>query len=107
MKLTIYADKEHRTLTITDTGIGMTKEDLRQNLGVIAKSGTSEFLKSVEGNSSADMGLIGQFGVGFYSVFLVAESVVVVSKHNDDKQHIWESNSEQGLCGAYPRLYHF
>jgi len=95
LKLSIYADKEARTLTITDTGIGMTKNDLKTNLGVIAKSGTSEFLKSVEGNSSADMGLIGQFGVGFYSVFLVADSVVVVSKHNDDKQYIWESTSEQ------------
>ncbi|KAJ3217025.1 hypothetical protein HK099_005618, partial [Clydaea vesicula] len=96
LKITIIADKGRKTLTITDTGVGMTKEDLKNNLGVIAKSGTSEFLSSLANDTNPDMGLIGQFGVGFYSVFLVADSVTVISKHNaEDAQHIWESTSEQ------------
>ncbi|RKO89123.1 Hsp90 protein-domain-containing protein, partial [Blyttiomyces helicus] len=94
LKITIVADKEKKTLTITDTGVGMTKKGLKDNLGTIAKSGTSEFLTSMEGNATADTNLIGQFGVGFYSVFLVADSVTVVSKHNEDKQYVWESTSE-------------
>lgn len=94
LKITIVADKDRETLTITDTGVGMTKEDLRANLGTIAKSGTSEFLSSMENNPTADMSLIGQFGVGFYSAFLVSDRVTVVSKHNSDFQHIWESTSQ-------------
>ena len=74
-------------LHITDTGIGMTKEDLVKNLGTIAKSGTSEFLSKMnemqtEGQSTSE--LIGQFGVGFYSAFLVADKVIVSSKHNNE-----------------------
>lgn len=65
LKLSVYADKESKTLSITDTGVGMTKEQLVQNLGVIAKSGTSEFLKEAENGTASDMGLIGQFGVGY------------------------------------------
>ncbi|MEQ2199338.1 hypothetical protein XENOCAPTIV_014299 [Xenoophorus captivus] len=93
-------------LHITDTGIGMTKEELVKNLGTIAKSGTSEFLNKMtemqsEGQSTSE--LIGQFGVGFYSAFLVADKVIVTSKHNNDTQHIWESDSNQFSVIEDPR----
>ncbi|XP_008934413.1 PREDICTED: endoplasmin, partial [Merops nubicus] len=94
----IKCDKEKNMLHVTDTGIGMTKEELVKNLGTIAKSGTSEFLNKMtemqdDGQSTSE--LIGQFGVGFYSAFLVADRVIVTSKHNNDTQHIWESDSNE------------
>lgn len=108
LNIRIKVDKENRMLHITDTGIGMTRDDLVKYLGTIAKSQTSEFLNKFQEAESSEnkqsmSDLIGQFGVGFYSAFLVADKVIVTSKNNNDDQYIWESDSSYFTVSKDPR----
>lgn len=96
-KISIDIDKEAKTLTLSDTGIGMNEEDLVENLGTIAKSGTKSFIQNLSGDAKKDSSLIGQFGVGFYSAFMVANKIEVTSrKAGEEDAYIWvsEANGE-------------
>lgn len=92
MAITLQINKEARTITISDSGIGMSRDELIANLGTIAKSGTQEFAKMLSGDAKKDLPLIGQFGVGFYSSFMVADKVSVIStKAGSEESYLWQS----------------
>jgi heat shock protein beta len=94
LEIHISFDKDAKTLTIRDTGVGMTRDELKRNLGIVAKSGTTDFVEAAS-KGSDPLSLIGQFGVGFYSVYLAADRVTVVSKSINDTQHVWESKADK------------
>ena len=97
-RIDLDLDEEKKTLTISDTGIGMNEEDLISHLGTIARSGTKNFLAQLSGDARKDSNLIGQFGVGFYSVFMVADKVEVISrKAGEDKTYKWTSDGKTGF----------
>jgi len=94
-KIQIKFDEDKKTITISDNGIGMDKEDLIENLGTIARSGTQKFLDSLTGDNDADLQIIGQFGVGFYSSFMIANEVIVTTKKAGDKNaYLWKSKGD-------------
>ena len=94
LSITLIPDKDAGTLTIKDNGIGMSEAEVIDNLGTIARSGTKKFLETLSGDSAKDAQLIGQFGVGFYSAFIVADKVTVLTKRSDSDAVRWDSNGE-------------
>jgi len=98
LEIRVEVDTEAKTLSISDKGVGMTKKDLIEKLGTVAKSGTTQFIEAIA--SGASMNLIGQFGVGFYSSFLVSDKVIVASKHEEDEQYLWTSQAGHSFAVA-------
>ena len=97
LKIDISVDREARTISISDNGIGMSREEVVQNIGTIAKSGTKEFFGKLTGDQAQDANLIGQFGVGFYSSFIVADKVTLITRRaglEDSESVCWESKGE-------------
>src|ERR1700677_3037036 len=94
LSVTLIPDAAAGTLTVKDNGIGMTRDEVIDNLGTIARSGTKKFLEGMSGDSAKDAQLIGQFGVGFYSAFIVADKVAVLSKRTDSDAVRWDSDGE-------------
>ena len=97
LKITVEYDKDARTITVSDNGIGMTRQEVMDNIGTIAKSGTKEFFESLTGDQAKDAHLIGQFGVGFYSSFIIADKVTLLTRKagdTADKGVRWESAGE-------------
>ncbi|MBM3815275.1 MAG: molecular chaperone HtpG, partial [Acidimicrobiia bacterium] len=97
-KIELVLDEEKKTLTVSDNGIGMNEEDLVSHLGTIARSGTKNFLANLTGDAKCDSNLIGQFGVGFYSAFIVSDRVEVISrKAGEDQAYLWTSDGKSGF----------
>ena len=95
LKIYVEFNKDNKTITVSDNGIGMTRDEVMENLGTIAKSGTREFLKNLSGDQAKDAKLIGQFGVGFYSTFIIADKVSVLTRHaGSDEAILWESDGQ-------------
>ncbi|MBQ1224068.1 MAG: ATP-binding protein, partial [Oscillospiraceae bacterium] len=97
LKIRITLNKDARTITVSDNGIGMSAEDLENNLGTIAQSGSFRFKNDLEGNKPQDIDIIGQFGVGFYSAFMISDTVSVISRaFGSDEAFCWESDGADG-----------
>ena len=95
LKINIDYDKDKRTVTVTDNGIGMSKDEIVANIGTIARSGTKEFLGKLSGDEAKDANLIGQFGVGFYSAFIIADEVILETKKaGQNKSFRWQSKGD-------------
>jgi len=103
LEVKIEFDEDAGTMTIRDTGIGMTRDDMVKNLGTVAHSGTTKFLEMMKDQGKKDVNQIGQFGVGFYSAFLVANRITVASKHpSSEEQFVWESVNGEPEFHVYP-----
>jgi len=95
LKIKVSVDKDARTITVSDNGIGMTREEVQKHIGTIAKSGTKEFFEKLTGDQAKDSELIGQFGVGFYSAFIVADKVTLITRKAGEKEAVrWESEGK-------------